>query len=140
MALSELDRRIVTAAAETMFPPGGAFDTDGLEASIVPYVDDYLQRLPRFDRLQLLAFFRVFDTGMAWSEKRAGARFHNADATTRREYLSSWENSPTYSRRMGFQGLRMVLTMAYAECPAVKDAMGVTSSHDDSFNSGGFVT
>ena len=139
MALSELDRRIVTAAAETKFPPGGAFDTDGLEANVVDYVDDYLQRLPRLDRLQLLAFFRVFDAGMAWSEKRTGAPFHTADAVTRREYLSSWENSPTYSRRMGFQGMRMVLTFAYAECPAVKDAMGVTSSHDDSFNSGGFV-
>lgn len=130
MALNALDRRIVSAAAETMFPAGGAFETDGNEAGIVDYVDDYLDRMPKADRLQLLAFFRLFDAGLAWTEKRVGARFHAADAVTRREYLSSWENSPMYARRMGFQGMRMVLTFAYTECPAVKRAMGMQTGDE----------
>ena len=126
MALTQRDRAIVAAAADTMFPAGGAFDADGDDAGVVDYVDDYLERLPRLDRMQLLAFFRLFDAGLAWSEKNAGARFHTADSITRREYLSSWENSPSYTRRMGFQGMRMVLTMAYTEHPDVKLAMGLT--------------
>lgn len=125
MTLSPLDQRILRAAAETVFPPGGAIEADGNEADIVAYLDDYLARLPRFDRWQLIAFFRFFDVGLAWVTKRPGDRFHTADPVTRREYVESWDNSPSYLRRMGFQGLRMVLMLAYVESQSVQDAMGV---------------
>ncbi len=131
MALSAVQRRILTAAAETMFPPGGAFDIDGNEAQVVDYIDDYLGRMPLVDRMQLLVFFRVFDAGLAWTSMNPLARFHTADPVTRREYLSSWETSPSYARRMGFQGLRMVLTFAYAESPEVKEAMGIPPEDGD---------
>jgi hypothetical protein len=124
MALTALDRKIVAAAADTLFPRGGAIDVDGTDAGVVAYVDDYLERLPSFERLKLLAFFRAFDVGLAWSTKRPGARFHTADPQTRRDYLAEWENG-NYTRRMGYQGLRMVLTFAYTESPAVKAAMKI---------------
>lgn len=124
MPLSTSERKLVAAIAATMFPRGGAIDVDSVDAGVVAWVEDYLDRLPRLDRLQLQAFFRAFDAGFAVTTADKGRRFVDAHPDERRDYLDAWEHSPRYAWRMGWQGLRMVFTMAYAASPAVREAMG----------------
>lgn len=125
MILSPYERRVLRAIGQTMFPRGGAIDADAHDADVVSYIDDYLSRLPTWDRWQLRAFFRAFDLGFAAWCRNPMARFHTAHPDDRRDYLSSWEHSPRYTQRMGFQGLRMVFTFAWAESDAVKAGMGM---------------
>jgi len=130
MPLSSSEKRVLRAIGQTLFPRGGAIRIDGLDAEVVEYIEDYLDRLPRLDRWQLRAFFRAFDLGYAVAARHPSARFHSARPDDRHEYLASWENSPRYAQRMGFQGLKMVFSLAYAECGAVKTGMGMTPTGD----------
>lgn len=124
MALAKTERRILQSVGQTMYPRGGAIDVDARDVGLVDYVEDYLDRLPYWDRIQLRAFFRLFDLGFAFTTTAPGRRFVDAHPDEQREYLDSWEHSPNYYKRMGWQGLRMVVTFAYAQSPDVKLGMG----------------
>lgn len=125
MILNPAERRVLRAIGQTMFPRGGAIDADATDADVVGYIEDYLGRLPALDRWQLRLFFRAFEVGFAAWSRNPGARFSTAHPDDRRDYLSSWEHSPRYAQRMGFNGLRMVFTFAWAESDAVKAGMGM---------------
>lgn len=124
MPLTVSERRLVKSIAETLFPRGGAIDADAQDAHVAAWVEDYLDRLPTLDAAKLRAFFQLFATGYGTRLSHLGRSFVDAHIDERTEYLDSWEHSSSYTQRMGWQGLRMVFTMAYAASPVVREAMG----------------
>jgi hypothetical protein len=124
MPLSKSERRVVKAIGQTIFPRGGAIDVDAVEAGVVEYVEDYVERLPPWNRVQMRALFFAFDRAFGINASQPGRRFVDAHPDERRVFLDSWEHSSNYYQRMLWAGLRMVLTLAYAEAPGVKVGMG----------------
>lgn len=124
MPLSKSERRIVEAIGQTLFPRGGAIDVDSVEAGVGDYVEDYVDRLPWWNRVQIRALFQAFDRGFGLNASQPGRRFVDAHPDERKAFLDAWEHSANYTQRMLWAGLRMVFTLAYAEAPGVKVGMG----------------
>ena len=131
MALSQAERRIVLAIGCALYPSGGAIPVDAEEAGVVEYIEDYLDRLPRGQRWQLRLLFRAFDLGHTVTALPPGRRFVSASLEEQQTYLASWEHDTRYWRRIGFSIFRMVFALAYAECHAVKEAMGTVPRDAD---------
>lgn len=131
MPLSDPERRILLAIGGALYPSGGAIALDAEEAGVVEYIEDYLDRLPRMQRWQLRLLFRAFDLGHAVTALPPGRRFVAASLEEQQLYLASWEHDSRYWRRIGFSIFRMVFALAYAEHPAVKEAIGTVPREAD---------
>ncbi len=59
--LAARDAAFLDAAAEVMFPPGGAIPISGIEADVVGYVDASVNRLPQHVRLQIRLLLILFE-------------------------------------------------------------------------------
>ncbi len=128
--LSASETRIVAALAEAMFPRERGVDVNGVEAGIAAYVDDYVAALPTFERGQIRALLAAFDRGFGVFRARPSQRFAGASLPERRDYVESWARSNTYTGRMVFEGLRTVMTIAFAESPAVRAAIGAGDGYE----------
>lgn len=128
--LSAGEGRIVAALAEAMFPRERGVGVSGAEADIAAYVDDYVGALPAFERGQLRALLVAFDRGFGLFRARPSQRFASASLPERRDYVESWARSSTYTMRMVFEGLRTVMTIAFAESPAVRAAIGAGDGYE----------
>ena len=122
--LSNLGRGEVAfldAAAETMFPDGGAIPLSGREADITGYLDDYFARLPAHLRLQIRALFLLFEhaTIVFSAPGPSGRRrFSSLSGDQRAAVFEGWQSSRLFLRRLSFSALRAVLTMGYLGHPA----------------------
>ncbi|MCB9685329.1 MAG: gluconate 2-dehydrogenase subunit 3 family protein [Alphaproteobacteria bacterium] len=123
MALSDQEMRIVAALGQTMFPRDAVLGIDGEDAQVVPWVDDYLGRMPPFSRAQIRGLLNTFEYGYAAWAGRPRDTFSAARPDARAAYLESWERSATYTQRMLYEALRAMMTFAYVESEAVATAI-----------------
>lgn len=123
MALSDHECRIVHALGQTMFPRDALLGIDGQDAEVVPWIDDYLSRMPPFSRAQIRGLLNTFEYGFAAWSGRPRDTFSAARPDARAAYLESWERSATYTQRMLYEALRAMMTFAYVESDAVERAI-----------------
>jgi hypothetical protein len=119
----------VRAAAEAVFPPGGAIACSGLEAGIPDYVDRlFAHAPPRSRRLMRLLFFSI-EHGTAIFPAPGGLRgfrrFSSLDLEQRIALLEAWADSRFFARRLLFSSLRAILTLGYFAHPRVMDPLGL---------------
>lgn len=119
--LNPREIRIVAALAQTIFPPDRSGITDAIDAGVVEYVDRWVGDLEPFERLQIRAMFQLFEYSIAVETLRPMLRFTTATAAQRDASLRGWMESGLYARRMAFNALRSVFTLAYLASPRVAD-------------------
>ena len=121
----ELARReaaFIAAAAEAMYPPGGAIPASGLDADLPGYIDRLLSASnPRTRLLLRLLFFLVEHATLIFPAPGRGGRrrFSSLDFERRVAVLDGWANSGLFARRLVFTSLRALLTMGYFAHPPV---------------------
>lgn len=119
--LNARETRIVAAIAQTIFPPDRSGITDAIDAGVVEYVDRFIGQLQPWERLQVRAMFQLFEYGIAVEKLRPSLRFTNATPKERDDYLRAWMQSRIYARKMAFNALRSVITLAYLASPRVAE-------------------
>lgn len=126
--LSRHEQAFVRAAADTVFPSGGALALSGSEAGAVEHVDRFVASLPPRSRVLIrLLFFllehaTLFFPAPGWTGIR---RFTALSPAQRVAVLDAWGRSPLVARRNVFQSLRAVVTMAYFANAAVLRGMAL---------------
>jgi hypothetical protein len=123
MGLSDLEKRIVLAVGQTMFPRDAVLSIDADDAQIVAWADDYVSRMPFLTAGQLRAMLQAVEYGYPLWSGRPGDRFTTARPQERAEFLESWERSSTYSQRMLYEALRAMFTFGYVDSDPVHDAI-----------------
>jgi hypothetical protein len=123
--IARRDAAFLEAAAEAMFPAGGALALSGRDVDLPGFVDGYLAALPPHLRLQIRALFLlveqatlVFPPPGPWRFRRF-RRFSALTPEQRVAVFEGWTGSRLSARRLVFTALRAVLTMGYLGHPAV---------------------
>jgi hypothetical protein len=126
--LAAREAAFLAAAADALYPPGGALAPSGSEAGLPAYLDDYLARLPaRPRRLLRLLFLLVEQATLLWPAPgpRGRRRFSALAPAQREAVLAGWSESRLFPRRLVFTSLRAVLTLGYLAHPPVARALGL---------------
>lgn len=111
--LTSAEARIVRALGRAFFPEGGELPGSD-DANVVAYIDRYLTWMPAQERVLVRLMFASFGAGILLHPPRM-----------RGAWIARWENSPLYPRRVLFQALRSVFTLAYTADADVLRKMGV---------------
>jgi len=127
--LSRAELAAVSAAAEAVFPPGGAIACSGLEAGIPDYVDRLFAHAPPRSRHLMRLLFFSFEHSTAIFPAPGGLRgfrrFSSLDLEQRIAVLEAWAGSRFFARRLLFSSLRAILTLGYFAHPRVMDSLGL---------------
>lgn len=118
-----MERAVVAACTEALFPAGGTIAISGSEAGVVDYFAHVLTRVPPLTRGKLRALLRFIE----WSPCVFGPfkrRLSSLGLDDRRAVIRKLVFSRIYLVRMAFLGLRTVLTVAYFGDPRVCQAVG----------------
>ncbi len=121
--LAAREVHFLEAAADALFPSGGAMPISGREAELPRWVDDFLAVLPGGKRTQIRLLFLFFEQATLFFpapgplHKRGWRRFSALDAAQRSDVMRAWSRSSLYLRRLVFTALRAVLTMGYLGHP-----------------------
>jgi len=130
-ALVRLSRReaaFVAAAAEALFPRGGAALPSGLDAGVPAWCDRWLAALPSGTRLLVRCLFALMEHATlvfpapGWDGWR---RFSALDAERRGQVLEAWRTSRWFLRRLVFTSLRAIVTQGYFADAAVLRALAL---------------
>ncbi len=127
-ALSRREYAFVEAAADVMFPRGGALEPSGSDAGVARYMDSFVASQPRRLRvlIHLLFFLCEYAAVFFPLGGRAGFRpFTWLSPEARVRYLDSWRTSSWAPRRLVFTSLRAIVTLGYLADPAVLRALGL---------------
>lgn len=111
--LTAAEVRVVQALGRAIFPDNGRLPSAD-EADLVGYIDRYLTWIPASERALVRVMFAAF-----------GANVLLVPRSRRGDWIAAWENSRIYYRRVLFQALRSVFTLAYFSNPEVERRMGV---------------
>jgi hypothetical protein len=118
----------LAAAADALFPAGGAVTPSGSEAGIPAYTDRYVASVPATTRrlMRLLLFLvehatLLFPAPPPWGRRR----FSALSAEQRVAALEGWRTSRLFPRRLVFASLRALLTMGYFAHPRVLRELGL---------------
>ncbi len=111
---------IVRAIADTIIPPGGAFDVDPKAVDPVLLLDNYIDSL---SALQLKAIRAIISTIEYAPMVTRLRRFTKMSPGQRLRYLQGWENSRIFSKRNIFLLLKMLIMMSYYSDDAVAEAI-----------------
>ncbi|MFP6622698.1 MAG: hypothetical protein VCC20_04400 [Myxococcota bacterium] len=118
--LARREAAFLEAAAEAMFPPGGAIPLSGRDADLPGYAEAFLVSLPAQLRLQVRAMFMLFEQATIFFPAKGWGgfrRFSSLAPEQQVEVLESWSQSRFFLRRLAFTALRAVLTMGYLGHP-----------------------
>ncbi len=110
--LSAKEQAILAASADAFFPPGGPIPLSGTEAGVVAYMDRYLRRVGRSQRVLIRLLLQLIEHG-PWIFGPRPARFTRLSPAERTEVLLRMSLSGVYFRRVSFLSLRVMLTMGY---------------------------
>ncbi|MBN2800180.1 MAG: gluconate 2-dehydrogenase subunit 3 family protein [Deltaproteobacteria bacterium] len=121
------EAKAVAALSDAMFPVGGAFEAGAASVGTVAWIDDYLGRLPRQQRLLLRGMFMLFETDVTANGPR---RFSSASAEERSQILHRWETSELYARRASFLALKGTLLMAFLSDVTVRSQLGIIPGNE----------
>lgn len=124
-ALTKRDEKVIRALAQTLLTRGGKVPQDATDARVVQRIDAWMATLPRVELLKMRALFHMFDLWFAVHAFNPLARFTTAPREQRAAYLATWEHSAVYARRLAFQGLRQIVSIAYMEHAGVRREMGI---------------
>jgi len=116
------------AAADSVFPEGGAIEPSGTQAAVPLTVDRFVTSVPRSVRVLVRLLLALIEHGTLFfpPELPSGLkRFSNLPAGARTRYLNGWQHSRLGVRRLVFTSLRSVLGMAYLSDPAVLRELGL---------------
>ena len=122
---------VVDAAAETLFPPGGAIPMSGREARIATFVDGYVASVPGNLRILMRMLLFLVEHATVFFPAPGGLlgggmrRFSRLSPEQRVAALAGWERSSLFARRLVFTSLRAILTMGYLSSPPVLRALGL---------------
>jgi hypothetical protein len=123
-SLSAKEQAVVMAAADAMFPRGGALPLSGSEAGALRYVHESLSTSPTRIRLLLRLLFVFVEHGPWVVNFRA--RLTRQSPEQRVATLRSWAESPVYFLRVVFTSLRTIVSLAYLSDNRVVDGIGAT--------------
>ncbi|MEQ9323044.1 MAG: hypothetical protein RIF41_28010 [Polyangiaceae bacterium] len=129
LQLSAGEARLIAAAGDAFFPPGGPIRRSGSEAGCVAWFELYLGLSGRRQRLlvrAMLAFVQLAPL-LLGPERR---RFTRASPEARIAFLARASTSRIYFLRVVFLSLRALMTMAYLADQAVADAIGIRADTD----------
>ena len=127
-ALMRGEAAFVSAAAEAMFPPGGAIPASGLEANIPAYVDRLIVAShPRIRRLMHLLILLFEHATLIFPAPGRGGmrRFSTLRGDQQVAVLDAWSESSIFLRRLAFVSLRSMFTMGYFRHPQVARRLGL---------------
>ncbi|MFH1462832.1 MAG: FAD-dependent oxidoreductase [Pseudomonadota bacterium] len=155
-ALRGLDRRswaFVTAAGDTLFPPGGAVPPSSEDVDVPGYLDAWMAGLPPAQRRLIgLLFLALEQATLIWGRGVGGRlrRFSELPPAAREAYLHRLEQHPLFPVRALLAALRTIFSFAYLDRPAVQEALGIepppahlpTSTHlrPETMGSGRLIT
>jgi hypothetical protein len=128
--LSKADTATIRALAMCFLPRGGGIEHDAVDAGVLPFIDNWFAKLRPFEVLRIRALFGLFEYYIAIENLSPFARFSRAEREDQIVYLSTWENSSIYARRLAFQGVRSIITLAYDQHPGVQEQMGLGQSEE----------
>lgn len=129
LQLSAGEARLIEAAANAFFPPGGPIPRSGVDAGCVAWFERYLGLSDARQRLlvrMMLAF--VQHAPLVFGPERR--RFTRASPAARIAFLKRASTSRIYFLRVVFLSLRAMMTMAYLADPAVMAAIGMRADTD----------
>jgi hypothetical protein len=115
MGLTDQEKRLVRAIGQTMFPRDRVIDVDAEDVHIIPWIEDYLWRMPAMNRNQIRALLQTFDVGFGAWALRPGTRFAAGKPAQQMEYIEFWSESTTYTQRMLFEAIWCVFAFAFVE-------------------------
>lgn len=126
--LSRREAAFVAAAAEALFPRGGAVPPSGLDAGVPAWCDRWLDALPAGTRRLVRALFLLVEHATlvfpapGWDGWR---RFSALDPERRGAVLEGWRTSRFFLRRLVFTSLRAIVTQGYFADAAVLRSLGL---------------
>ncbi len=123
--LSEHEARLVLAFGQTMFPDDGRGMVGAEHVDIVGWMDDHLDRLPRFQRLQLRAMFMAFEAEFAVKGGYSSRFFADATPEERERYVETLEAGGHYLERGPLVLMKGLMMLAYLRHPDVQAGMGM---------------
>jgi hypothetical protein len=118
--LSPREAAFLDAAADAMFPSGGAIPLSGGDAALPEFADRFLVSLHPRIRMQirlLLTFFEQVTFFLPAPGRGGHRRFSGLDFEQRVAVLRSWSESRNSLKSLVFTALRAVLTMGYLGHP-----------------------
>jgi hypothetical protein len=126
-ALSRREVATLAAAAEALFPRGGAIEASGVDAGIPRYVDRLLVASHPRQRLLMHLLFFLLEQGTIFKPAPGGwrgfRRFSKLEEAQRVALLESWEHSRFFAYRLAFTSLRAIFTFGYFSHPPVLRAL-----------------
>jgi len=124
--LRRSEAAFLAAAADTLFPRGGAIEPSGVDADVPGYVDRYLGDMPPKLAFLVRCLFLLFEhaTFVIRAPGRGGwRRFSSLSDEQRVAVLERWRKARPFGMRLLFTSLRAILTMGYFAAPAVLRAL-----------------
>lgn len=128
MALTQYETRIAQSLADVLFAPTETLP-DADTAGVVERLTMYIGALALEQAAQMRAMLVAFDVGFPVLMKTPTKRFIDASFEEQQEYVRRAE-ATTGNARMAFDGLRLVMLVAYTESNAVAEALGIRSRAD----------
>ena len=131
--LTQRDEKVLRALSQCLLSRGGAVVEDAVDAGVVERIDLWMSNLSQTERMKMRGLFHLFDMWFAIHSFNPFGRFVKASRDQQSMYLSTWEQSDLYARRLAFQGLRQIISIAYMEHTGVRRGIGIddTKSPED---------
>lgn len=126
--LTGREREIISAIADTTFPPAGSIPLSGTEAGVVDYLDDFLSKIPPGQANLLRAAFLFIEIAPLISGKALNI-FTNSSEEARKKILD-YSNKYLYIHRALLEGVRVLSTLGYMAHPDVAKKIGCTPNLD----------
>jgi hypothetical protein len=128
MALTQYETRIARALADVLFTSTDTLP-DPDTAGVVERLSMYIGALDLEQAAQMRAMLVAFDVGFPVLMKAPTKRFIDASFEEQQAYVRQAE-ATNGNARMAFDGVRIVMLVAYTESNAVMEALGIRSRAD----------
>ncbi|MCC7077443.1 MAG: GMC family oxidoreductase [Acidimicrobiia bacterium] len=119
-SLTGFERRALSALVEAMFPEGGELPA-GLEAGTVERIESWMDRFTPGSRGLVRAMLAGYELSPLLS--RAACRFSSLPPAERERWLAT-SSSAWSARKESYNGIRTLLTLAFASSPEVRRRIG----------------
>lgn len=119
-SLTDFEQRALKALVETMFPDGGDLPS-GLDAGTIERVESWMSRFTPGSRGLVRAMISGYEISPLLSRQ---ARPFSSLSPREREHWLAGSSSAWTARKESYNGIRTLLTLAYASSPEVRRQIG----------------
>jgi hypothetical protein len=126
--LAPREAAFVAAAADALFPTGGAVTPSGVDAGVPEYIDRWVSAVPARVRLLMRLLFVLVEHAtlvLPAPGPRGWRRFSSLSHEQQVAALDGWRGSRLFPRRVVFLALRSTISMAYFADPTVLRQLGL---------------